>query len=414
MRDTPVAADPTTRARGADDFRIAVAGPALTEPLAQFLDCGAEGLPIGQGGTSVWQLVSGLIDHHRHVSVVTLDAAVRSPILANGPLLDVIYGPFRPRHRMRDLMAAERRAVRDGLLRLRPDLVHAHWCYEYAMGALATGLPTLVTVHDWAPTVVRLMDARYRPYWTGRAVMFFITLARARYVTAISPYIAERIRTFTRAAIEVVPNGFPDECFAKGANDQKPQGARPLGPPILLSVNNGFGPLKNVTRLLEAFRLVTQRGVDCELQLIGVDYEAGGPCDLWARQRGLVEKVMFLGPLGRDDVLRQMRSATVLTHASREESFGMVLIESMAQGTAVMGGKRSGAIPWVLDSGKAGLLVDVEDPRALADGIAAMLTNPSLRLQLADAGYKRAWEYFRQSQVTERYLDAYRRVLDEE
>ena len=284
---------------------------------------------------------------------------------------------------MRDLMAVERRAVRDGLLRLRPDLVHAHWCYEYAMGALATGLPTLITVHDWAPTVVRLTTARYRPYWAGRTIMFFITLARARYVTANSPYIAEKVRNFTRAAVEVIPNGLPDEYFVKAANGQKPQIASHSGRPILISVNNGFGPLKNVSRLLEAFRLVTQRGIDCELHLIGVDYEARGPCDVWARQRGLTGMVVFLGPLARDDVLRHVRDASVLAHPSREESFGMTLTEAMAQSTAVIGGKRSGAVPWVLDDGKAGLLVDVEDPRALADGIAAVLTDSSLRQQLS-------------------------------
>ena len=92
----------------------------------------------------------------------------------------------------------------------------------------------------------------------------------------------------------------------------------------------------------------------------------------------------------------------------------MTLIEAMAQGTAVVGGKVSGAVPWVLGEGKAGLLVDVQDPRALADGISAMLTKPSFRQELADAGHKRAWECFRQSQVTERYLDAYRRVLNDQ
>ena len=244
--------------------------------------------------------------------------------------------------------------------------------------------------------------------------MYFITLAQARYITAPSPYAADKLRAFTRAAVEVVPNGIREECFAESADCQKPRGARHLVRPILVSVNDGFGPRKNVPRLLEAFRVVTQRGFDCELHLIGTDYEAGGPCHAWARRRGLTEEVMFLGPLGRDDVLRRMRGATVLTHPSREEAFGMTLIEAMAQGTPVIAGKRSGAVPWVLEGGKAGLLVDVEDPRAIADGIVAVLTEPSLRQQLADAGYRRAWKSFRQSQVTELYLDAYRRVLNEQ
>ena len=114
---------------------------------------------------------------------------------------------------MRDLMRVERHAVRDGVLRTRPDLVHAHWCYEYALGAFASGIPTLVTVHDWMPAILRLTKARYWPYWSGLTLLYFATLARARYLTANSPYTAEKVRRFTRASLEVVPNGMPDGDF---------------------------------------------------------------------------------------------------------------------------------------------------------------------------------------------------------
>ncbi len=43
-----------------------------------------------------------------------------------------------------------------------PDLVHAFTgAKEYALGALASGIPTLVTVRDWMPTVLWLMEGRW-------------------------------------------------------------------------------------------------------------------------------------------------------------------------------------------------------------------------------------------------------------
>jgi len=408
---------PILTSRQADgSFHVAIAGPVLTEPLAQFLDCDAERLPAGVGGSSslVWQLVSDLVSRGQSVSVVTLDQAVSAAALtASGPLLDVIYGRYRPRHRMRDLMRRERHAVRDGVLRTRPALVHAHWCYEYALGGLASGIPTLVTVHDWMPTILRLMETRYLPYWSGRTLLYFTTLARARYLTANSPYTAEKVRRFTRASLEVVPNGVSDSAFfALGAREA--EGPSRPARPVIVSVNNGFSPWKNVKRLLEAYLTLRQRGVECELQLIGDEYEPGGPCDAWARQRQLSEGVRFLGPLPRDQVLSRMRQASLVAHPAREESFGMTLIEAMSQRVPVIGGAHSGAVPWVLGGGRAGLLVDVDDPRALAQAMEAVLAQPALRQRLANDGYAYAWQTFRQSRVTDLYLDAYRRLLVEE
>jgi len=406
---------PTSR-HAEESLHVAIAGLVLTEPLAQFLEGDADRLPAGVGGASsvVWQLVSDLVSRGQRVSVVTLDQAVSAPVIASGPLLDVVYGPHRVRHSMRDLMRVERHAVRDGVLRTRPELVHAHWCCEYALGAFASGIPTLVTVHDWMPTILRLMKARYWPYWSGRTLLYFTALARARYLTANSPYTAEKVRRFTRASLEVVPNGVPDgDFFVPGGQEAWGQ-PRPASRPVIVSVNNGFSPRKNVRRLLEAYHTLRQQGIDSELQLIGDGYGPGGPCEAWARQRRLAEGVTFLGPLPRDEVLFRMREATLLAHPALEESFGMTLIEAMSQRVPVIGGTRSGAVPWVLGGGKAGLLVDVDDPRVIAQAMEAVLTQETLRKRLASDGYAHAWQNFRQSHVTDLYLDTYRRLLAED
>jgi glycosyltransferase involved in cell wall biosynthesis len=233
-------------------------------------------------------------------------------------------------------------------------------------------------------------------------------------VTANSPYTAEKVRRFTRAAVEIIPNGVADgDYFVRG--DEETEGQTwPAAHPIIISVNNGFGPRKNVMQLLEAYQTLRRRGIGGELELIGDGYAPAGPCADWARMRRLTDGVTFLGELPRDEVLRRMRAATLLVHPAREESFGMTLIEAMSQRVPVIGGARSGAVPWVLGGGKAGLLVDVDDPRAMAHAIEAVLTQETLWKRLAGNGFARAWRDFRQSHVTDLYLDAYRRLLAEE
>ena len=394
--------------------RVAVAGIVLTRPLAPFLEGGVDRLPPGTGGASaaVWQLVVALLERGQHMSVVTLDESVQQPVVAGGPLLDLVMGPLRHRHGMRDLMRLERRAVQHGLTRVRADLVHAHWCGEYALGAIATGLPTLVTVHDWMPAVLRMTEPRYWPYWSGKTALYFMTLARARYMTANSPYTAAKVRQFTRAPLEVVPNGVADEWFlpmdggeASVRSDTQDR--------VVVSVNNGFSPRKNVKRLLRAVQVVRRAGVDCTLQLIGDGYGLGGPCQAWARRERLTDGVTFLGRLSHEEVMRSIRRSAVLAHPAREEAFGMTLVEAMSQRVPVLAGVRSGAVPWVLGAGRAGVLVNVDEVTSLAEGLTALLTQPGLRKRLAHEGYEHAWNNYRQSRVADLYVDAYRRVLAE-
>ena len=49
---------------------------------------------------------------------------------------------------MRDLYKIERQGLRQGILLAKPEILHAHWTYEWAMACLETGLPMLATTHD--------------------------------------------------------------------------------------------------------------------------------------------------------------------------------------------------------------------------------------------------------------------------
>jgi glycosyltransferase involved in cell wall biosynthesis len=362
----------------------------------------------------VWRLAADLAAREIRVSVVTLhESAERLTSIKDQTGVVVAVGPYRPRHRMRDLMRVERLAVRDGVRLAAPDIVHAHWCGEYALGALAAGVPTLVTAHDWLPGVLRHTAPQYLPYWLARTALYFLTLAKAQHVSAVSPYSASRVRLFTRAAVEVIPNGVEDDLFVDCTAER--DAGRPTGEDdrVFVSVNNGFSPRKNVHRLLEAFAIVRRRIPTACLTLVGTDYEEGGPCETSARANGLERGVVFRGSLDRDAVIEAIDGALSLVHPAREENMPLTLIEAMARGVAVIGGRHSGGVPWVLDHGRAGLLVDVKDPAAIAQGMLAVARNDDLRRSIARAGNLHARANFCQSRVTDMYLDAYRRVLAE-
>ena len=122
----------------------------------------------------------------------------------------------------------------------------------------------------------------------------------------------------------------------------------------------------------------------------------------------------YLGHVSHADVLRQVREHTdAFVHPTLEESFGSSIVEAMSQRVPVIAGADSGAVPWILDDGRAGMLVDVTSPESLRSGMETMLTDTALRERFARDGYERAFSKFTLATVADQYLSALGNVQSE-
>jgi glycosyltransferase involved in cell wall biosynthesis len=223
-------------------------------------------------------------------------------------------------------------------------------------------------------------------------------------MTAVSPYVAQALRRFVKPEreITVIPNGATSEVFAL-YEKRKP---RPQERSFrFVSVLNGWSALKNGTRLIEAFGILRKEfGSGVELSMFGDGHEPGGPAQQWSRHRRLEDGVEFVGSQPYGTLMTRLaQSADVLVHPSREEAFCMAALEAMAIGVPVIAGRRSGAIPWLLDGGKCGLLVDVASPTSIASGMRTLLEDTNRRGVLAQAGRQKAINEFRLEGVAARY-----------
>lgn len=383
-------------------MRIGIAAPIVTKPLLKFLsDREAPKVPSGMGGYTIVPLVAELLHQGHQVAVYSLDFGVEEPIVLHGDRLTVYYGAYRSHHRMRDMMLQERAAVSQFISTDKPDIVHANWTYEYALGALASGVPTVITVRDWPWRVFLLKRDLYR---LGKLAMHFQTLHRGSHFTAVSPYIRGTLRMFGVSA-PVIPNGLQCETFSARRH------CLDASTPTIISINSGFGKLKNVKTLLQAFRLVKEELPGARLLLIGDGYEHGGEAHAWALAEGLNHGVDFVGHLDNDGALAMLERSDLLIHPSLEESFGMTLIEAMSKAVPVIGGASSGAVPWVLDCGRAGMLVDPRSPVQIATAAVRVLTSEAVWERYSLAGFSRASAVYSMSAVGELYLDRYRAAV---
>jgi glycosyltransferase involved in cell wall biosynthesis len=283
------------------------------------------------------------------------------------------------------------------LSRRKPDVIHAQWTYEFAHAALGSGFPCLVTARDSPRQILRHSPSPYRLYNKFYADWL---IPRIPHLTAVSPYMRQELLDayVLKSSPVVIPNGIRPEIFASAER------ARPVRPFTFTTVA-GWDPRKNPEPLLTAFAELVRRHPDCRLHLIGRGFEPGGPAAKWATGRGFSAGVLYLGHLSHADVLLQLREHTdAFVHPTLEESFGSSILEAMSQRVPVIAGADSGAVPWILDDGRAGMMVDVTSPESLRSGMETMMTDTVLRERLARDGYERAFSKFTLATVADQYL----------
>ncbi|MDX6253908.1 MAG: L-malate glycosyltransferase [Frankiales bacterium] len=314
-------------------------------------------------------------------------------------MLELVCLPWRERarDRARDLFRVERHAMRSVIRDLSADAVHAHWTYEYAWAAISSRRPALITAHDAPLTILRYHRDAYRVL---RLVMAARVRIGAQLMSAVSPYAAGRWarEMLDPREIHVVPNIAPDFVDRAQASGEERRVVM-IGTP---------DRRKNIAAGLTAFALARQADPHLRLRLIGPGLEPAAA--IGAGAVPVEPGVDRLGQLSPDALHRELAGASVLLHPSLEETQGMVLLEAMRAGIPVIAGSRSGGVGWTLDDGKAGMLVDVASPAAMARALRTMLTDTQLAARYVRHGKRLLEERYSADVVSRAYVHLYERL----
>jgi phosphatidylinositol alpha-1,6-mannosyltransferase len=113
--------------------------------------------------------------------------------------------------------------------------------------------------------------------------------------------------------------------------------------------------------------------------------------------------VRFLGAVPDAELPSVYNAADLYVGVSRfhdlmAEGFGIALVEASACGLAVVGG-RSGGVPDAVREGETGVLVDPEDPAAVAAAVIGLLADPERRARLGAAGRRAVETYYNWDRV---------------
>ncbi|WP_327150620.1 glycosyltransferase family 4 protein [Nocardia sp. NBC_01329] len=248
------------------------------------------------------------------------------------------------------------------------DVLHIHEPNAPSLSMLALKIaegPIVATFHT--STTKSLILATFqgvlRPYHekiSGRIAVS--ELARRWQVEALGSDAVE------------IPNGVDVQAFARAP--RLPGYPRQGG--TVLFLGRYDEPRKGMQVLLGALPTLVTRHPDLEVLVVG-----RGDEDRLRREAGpLARHLRFLGQVSDAEKASAMRSADVYVAPNLGgESFGIILIEAMAAGTAVVASELD-AFRRVLRDGAAGLLIPIGDSAALADALDSLLTAEERRTDL--------------------------------
>lgn len=148
--------------------------------------------------------------------------------------------------------------------------------------------------------------------------------------------------------------------------------------PIFLS-NRNFDAVYNVADTLRAFRAIQDRFAGAKLIVAGSGSEEAMLKSL-AWELGL-DNVEFIGRIGNDRMAELYNRADIFLNTSLADNMPLSFIEAFASGTAVVS-YATGGIPFIVESGVTGELVDVGDYAALAEKAAMLVENQQLAKKL--------------------------------
>lgn len=303
------------------------------------------------------------------VERVTIEMSARLPKLAPGRYA-VIQPPTALAYRAGHLWE---QAVLPAVAR-RASLI-----YCPANLAPAASRRTVVVIHDLA--ALSHPEWYSPPYASYQRRMMPLVAGRARRVIAPSEFSRRELVDnlgIDAARISVVPNGV-DSRFSPSADPEPVRQRFGLQRPYVLVVGTRIAR-KNVAALAVAER---------RLRELGIELVSGGSSRTYMRP-GETPPLRALGYVDDSLLPGLYAGALALAMPSLYEGFGLPVLEAMASGVPVVAADRT-ALPETC--GGAGLLVDPDDPKGLADALVKGATDESARRVLVPAGLDRASEF---------------------
>jgi glycosyltransferase involved in cell wall biosynthesis len=333
---------------------------------------------------------------------------------ATEPILEEMHGLKTVRWRIRpwkpDMSIKERiafwlwqlrfgSAFREFCLEHRVAVVNPHYAGPSTIGLvriimnMMNPIPFVISFHGTDVSSFRGTAATTRNEWQR-------FLRYADGVVVCSHDLGEKVRDIFGEEIRttVVHNGLDADAFVEMAS----VGAANKGQRIILNVAK-FEKQKGQDVLIKAFAAIAEDYLDVNLVLIGATDIALPNLRELCIGEGIANRVHFHPDVPHQEVADFLKHATIFILPSRQEAFGIVILEAGAFGLPVVA-SRVGGIPEILTDGWNGRLVPPDDPVKLAECLRSILDHPAESQEMGTRLRDQVRSTFTWSAACEKYV----------
>jgi glycosyltransferase involved in cell wall biosynthesis len=302
------------------------------------------------------------------------------------------------------------------------DVIHTQLFSADVIGGVAGRL-------SGVPVVSTLANTCYEPEWLidnphlNRLKLFYLRTVRkyvARYCDRHLIAVSESVKASAVARLGVSPNKVsviyrglsPEWLLENGA--QNVEALRqtlklPIGGPVLINTGRLI-PQKGQRYLLEAMPYILRRFPEALLLVVGEGF-LQPQLEALARHLAIQDHVHLLGK--RSDVRHLLQLGDIFVFPSLYEGCPNALIEALSIGLPSIA-SRIGPVEEVTQNGELALLVPTTDPKALAEGVIALASDPARVKVMGEAAKAVIRGKFSVHTVGEKLMTCFERVANGE
>jgi mannosyltransferase len=310
-------------------------------------------------------------------------------------------------------------------------LVRAAWFGSYAPDGIARmGVGDLLKL--WGRRAPLIWHARRNDEMMvglllralGWPLKLIFTSAAQRHHTWITRRLIRRMdaiiatsdvsASFLKREATVIPHGVDTEVYAPPPDRAAAFAESGLPGRYAIGCFGRIRAQKGSDVFVDAMCRLLPRYPDFSAVMVGavVAEQTGFANDLKKRieAAGLASRIVITGELEIDEVQRWYRRLTIYAFTSRNEGFGLTLIEAMAAGAALVAA-RAGAAELVVEDGITGVLVPAGDVEALTTALEPLMRDPQAAGAMGARGRQRVMEKFSLEAEAAAIAEAYRRLI---
>jgi glycosyltransferase involved in cell wall biosynthesis len=298
------------------------------------------------------------------------------------------------------------------------DLIHAH-SYGYfqvnvsGLNKRMRDTPFVLTPHFHPPWSMWGGDKRKKLRKVYDRIFAPSVLHSVDRIIGVSHHEMELLQdiiTFDTSKIRYIPNGIDFSRFEpipkpdSFLNEYKPKGN------MILYVGR-LASNKGLEVLISSAPKVLKEHPNTTFVLVGEDEGMKEKLVQQAENLGVRKNILFTGHLTDEALfLSAYAACDIFVLPSEYEAFGIVLLEAQACKKPVIG-TRVGGVPEAIGTEGAGVVVEYNDPDALAEEINKLLADPKLRKKMGEIGRKRVRDQFTWENVVDQIEGVYKELI---